>query len=75
MKIKAAIYARVSTEMQEEDDSLNRQIERCRQYCSFKDIEIYKIYQDVESGVVDSRLSLNEMKQDMKQIILPKASE
>lgn len=66
MKIKAAIYVRVSTEMQEEADSLSRQIERCRQYCSFKEIEVFKIYQDVESGAVDDRISLNEMKNDMK---------
>ena len=66
MKIKAAIYVRVSTEMQEEDDSLSRQIERCRQYCSFKELDIYKVYQDVESGAVDNRISLKEMKQDMK---------
>ena len=40
--MKAVILARVSTEMQEDGFSLDAQLDRLRNYCSFKGLEIAK---------------------------------
>lgn len=53
--MKAAIYCRVSTTMQEDSNSLENQISRCKQYCDFRGFEIDKVYTDVETGINDSR--------------------
>lgn len=52
-KIKAAIYARVSSS--ENKDNLNTQLERLRSYASAKGYEIYKEIAEIGSGVNDSR--------------------
>lgn len=64
-KLKAVIYARVSTEMQEEKESLQHQIDRCKSYCSFKDYEIINIYTDVMSGAKDERPGFNNLQDDI----------
>jgi len=52
-KIKAAIYARVSSS--ENKDNLNTQLERLRSYASAKGYEIYKEVPEIGSGINDSR--------------------
>lgn len=64
---KAAIYCRVSTEMQEDDKSLQNQIERCKTYCKFKEFEITEVYTDVMSGAKDDRVSFQQLKSDMQE--------
>ncbi len=49
--MKAIIYARVSTEEQEEKGySLDAQVDACRKYCEMKGWEIIKIYREVGSA-------------------------
>ena len=64
--INVAIYVRVSTEMQEEKDSLKNQISRCQAYCEMKGYRVVKIYKDVESGSKDDRPDFQKMLSDMK---------
>ncbi len=62
MKMKVAIYVRVSTEKQDYE----KQIELCKKHCEIKGYEIYKVYSDVISGKSTSRLQFNEMLKDMR---------
>ena len=60
--MKVAIYTRVSTEQQ----SADRQVEMCKEYCKRHDFEIYKTYKDVYSGATDQRPEFNNMLKDMR---------
>jgi DNA invertase Pin-like site-specific DNA recombinase len=63
IKMKAAIYLRVSTD---EQTTLNQQIELL-DYCKRNGFEVYKIYKDEGiSGTKTSRPALDEMLQDMR---------
>ncbi len=63
----AGIYIRVSTEDQlREGLSLGEQEERLKDYCKFKNYEIYKLYQDSVSAKNDNREGYQEMLADMK---------
>lgn len=53
--MKALIYTRVSTTMQEDRQSLHFQIEKCKDFCQFKGFEVYNILEDVQSGADDDR--------------------
>jgi DNA invertase Pin-like site-specific DNA recombinase len=63
---RAMIYARVSTEMQEEKDSLKYQIEKCRDYCDLHSYKITKEISDVESGGNDDRVGFLELKREVE---------
>lgn len=52
---RAVIYARVSTEKQEEKDSLINQIKRCTSYAEMRGFDIVQTLSDVESGSKDDR--------------------
>lgn len=63
-QLKCIIYCRVSTEKQEERDSLANQIERCKGYAIGRGFKILDIITDVESGSNNNRpgyLRLKEM--------------
>lgn len=60
--MKAAIYARVSTEEQ----NLNNQIRACEWHTKIKSWKVFKIYQDVESGSKASRPAWNDLLKDMR---------
>lgn len=62
MSRKVVIYARVSTVMQEEGDSLEFQIKKCKEYCSLYDYEVIEIITDVESGWHDEREGFLKLK-------------
>ena len=64
----AGIYIRVSTEDQaREGFSLGEQESRLKQYCGFKEYEIYKVYQDAGiSAKNDKRPAYQEMMNDIK---------
>lgn len=49
-KLKAIAYYRVSTEMQEEKESLSTQIQGGEIFCRDNDIELIKVFSDVMSG-------------------------
>ena len=53
--MKAIIYARVSTEMQEEGRSLEFQIRKCEDFCKYNNYTVKEVIQDVESGGNDNR--------------------
>lgn len=53
MKLRAIVYARVSTEMQEDNDSLKYQIIKGRECCHNRGYDLYKVISDVESGGKD----------------------
>ena len=64
--MKAIIYARVSTTMQEEHENLKFQIIKCKDYCGFKGYEIGKVLQDVESGGKDNRAGFLELNEEIE---------
>ncbi len=64
-KKNAIIYARVSTVMQEDKESLDFQIKKCKDYCSLHNLNVIEVLQDVESGGKDNREGFLEL---MKRI-------
>ncbi|MGL5724476.1 recombinase family protein, partial [Cetobacterium sp.] len=64
---KALIYCRVSTVMQENGESLFYQIEKCKDFCKSKGMEIYKVLEDVESGAVDDREGFLKLQEEIKK--------
>lgn len=66
----AGVYIRVSTEDQaREGFSLGEQKEKLLQLCSFKDLEVYKVYKDagISAKDMEHRPQFQEMLQDMKE--------
>lgn len=64
--LKGILYCRVSTEMQEEKESLKYQIEKGKSYSKSQNIELTKIITDVESGGRDDRDGFLELQKDIK---------
>ena len=69
MTKRAAIYSRVSTAEQAEDDktSLTEQERLCREYCQAKGYSVSAWYQDIGSGTTRKRPSFLEMLQEARQ--------
>ena len=65
--MKAIIYARVSTEMQEEGRSLEFQIRKCEDFCKMSGYKLKEIIQDVESGGNDNREGFLKLQQEIKK--------
>ncbi|UUV16990.1 recombinase family protein [Fusobacteria bacterium ZRK30] len=65
--MKVGAYVRVSTTMQEEKDSLKTQIKKIESYCDLHDYELYKIYEDVDSGANDERTGFKTLLKDIKK--------
>lgn len=66
----AGVYIRVSTEDQaREGFSLGEQKEKLLQLCSFKDLEVYKVYKDagISAKDMEHRPQFQEMLQDIKE--------
>lgn len=64
---KAIIYCRVSTTMQEENDSLKNQIKQCKEYCKNKGLIVTNIFSDVESGTHDDRKEYLKLKEEIEK--------
>ncbi|MDD4858650.1 MAG: recombinase family protein [Dehalococcoidales bacterium] len=65
--MKAAIYARVSTEEQAQNFSIGNQVERLRKYCSDKEYPIVEEYVDAGySGTTLKRPALTKMMDDAR---------
>lgn len=64
--LKGILYCRVSTEMQEEKESLKYQIEKGKSYSKSQNIELTKIITDVESGGRDDRDGFLELQREIK---------
>ena len=65
--MKAIIYARVSTEMQEEGRSLEFQIRKCEDFCKMSGYQIREIIQDVESGGNDNREGFIKLQKEIQK--------
>ena len=65
--MKAIIYARVSTEMQEEGRSLEFQIRKCEDFCQMNSYKLKGVIQDVESGGNDNREGFLKLQQEIKK--------
>ena len=66
----AGIYIRVSTEDQaREGFSLGEQEEKLRQLCSFKEFQVYKVYQDrgISAKDMEHRPGFQQMMDDMRK--------
>jgi DNA invertase Pin-like site-specific DNA recombinase len=62
---KVAGYARVSTD----DQQLSQQVEALMRYCSYKNMEVVKVYQDVGSGKeYKNRPQFKELLQDVREM-------
>ena len=66
---RVAIYSRVSTAEQAEDDkaSLTEQERLCREYCQEKGYSVSTVYQDIGSGTTRKRPSFLEMLKEARQ--------
>ncbi len=53
--MKVAIYCRVSTDKENQETSLQRQVQELIEYCNVKDYQIQKIIQEKYSGFADDR--------------------
>ncbi len=65
---KVCIYARVSSS--ENKDNLKRQSERLKSYSIAKGYQIYKIVEEIGSGVNDQRKQLNKLLKDKNYRLL-----
>ncbi len=59
---KVCIYSRVSSS--ENKDNLKRQAERLKEYAIVRGYQIYKIVEEIGSGVNDNRKKLNQLLKD-----------
>ena len=65
--MRAIIYARVSTTMQEDNESLKYQILKAQDYALLKGYNIKKVISDVESGGKDDRPGFIELLEEIQQ--------
>lgn len=65
--MKAIIYARVSTEIQEEGRSLEFQIRKCEDFCKYNNYTVKEVIQDVESGGNDNREGFLKFQKEIKK--------
>lgn len=61
------IYNRVSTVMQDKNESLTEQTDECIRYCNERGYNIVKILKDVKSGTKDDREGYIELKKHIKR--------
>ena len=64
---KALIILRVSDQMQEERNSLEKQEEQAVAYCKFKDYSVYKIIKTVVSGRKNNRTDFMELEDEIER--------
>ena len=62
--MRAAVYVRVSTDKDEQKDSLVYQQEFFQNYIKDNGLELYKFYIDIKSGTTEKRVGLQEMIKD-----------
>ncbi len=69
IKQKAALYTRVSTEMQVDAESLGTQEKQLRDYCAFHDINVHEIYTDagLSGAYTENRPAFQKMLTDARE--------
>lgn len=65
--MRCAVYIRVSTDKEEQKQSLENQKNMFYQIIEDRDWEVYKFYVDVESGTTDKRENLQCLIEDAEQ--------
>ena len=68
---RAVIYARVSSQKQDNDGNLERQVERILKYAKENNYEVVKIFKDTASGINDKRKNFWKMMQFIKENQVP----
>ncbi|WP_157560729.1 IS607 family transposase, partial [Hydrogenivirga sp. 128-5-R1-1] len=68
---RAVIYARVSSQKQNNDGNLERQVERILKYAKEHNYEVIKIFKDTASGINDKRKNFWKMIQFIKENQVP----
>ncbi len=68
---KAVVYTRVSSQKQDNDGNLDRQIERVLRYAKENNYEIVRIFRDTASGINDKRKNFWQMIQFIKENQIP----
>jgi len=63
MKLNVAIYCRVSTD----DQELEHQIQVCKRFCEYRQLEIIKIYSEKVSGIKAKRPQYLQMLSDLRK--------
>lgn len=58
---KVVVYARVSSHEQKSKGDLNRQKSRLLEYCVEKEYPVYKVFEEVGSGMNDKRSKLHQL--------------
>lgn len=68
---RAVVYARVSSQKQNNDGNLERQVERILKYVKEHNYEVVKIFKDTASGINDKRKNFWKMIQFIKENQIP----
>ena len=68
---RAVIYARVSSQKQDKDGNLERQIERLLKWAKENNYEVVKVFKDTASGINDKRKNFWKMMEFIKQEGIP----
>jgi len=68
---KAVIYARVSSQKQDNDGNLDRQIERILKYAKENNYEVVKVFKDTASGINEKRKNFWKMIEFIKENQIP----
>lgn len=65
---RIVIYCRVSSH--DKKDDLNRQVERCEEYCRAKGYSVSKVYKEIASGMNDNRKKFWKMMDDNATLVV-----
>lgn len=68
---RAVIYARVSSQKQDKDGNLERQIERLLGWAKENGYEVVRVFKDVASGINDKRKNFWKMMEFIKENHIP----
>ena len=68
---RAVVYARVSSQKQNNDGNLERQVERILKYAKEHNYEVVKIFKDTAGGINDKRKNFWKMIQFIKENQIP----
>ena len=68
---RAVIYGRVSSQKQDKDGNLERQIERLLKWAKENNYEVVKVFKDVGSGINDNRKNFWNMMKYIKENNIP----
>jgi len=68
---RAVVYGRVSSQKQDKDGNLERQIERLLKWAKENNYEVVKVFKDVGSGINDNRKNFWKMIKYIKENNIP----